>query len=109
MRTAPWEEVLIDLIGPWMVKVNHRKVEFNALMCIATASNLVELIGIDNKTTRHIRDKFFQSWLSRYPRPIHCVHDKGSEFIGGTFQWILHSFDIKDVQSTAKNPKLNRI
>ena len=50
MRTAPWEEVAINLIGPWMVKVNNRKVEFNALTCIDTASNLVELIRIDNKT-----------------------------------------------------------
>ena len=31
MQTAPWEEVAIDLIGPWTAKVNNRKVEFNAL------------------------------------------------------------------------------
>ncbi len=109
MRTAPWEEVAIDLIGPWTVKVNNRKVEFNALTCIDTVSNLVELIRIDNKTSRHIRDKFVQSWLSCYPRPIRCVHDKGGEFIGGTFQWLLHSFDIKNVQSTAKNLQSNSI
>ncbi len=60
---APWEEVSIDLIGPWKVKVNGRHVEFNALACIDTASNLVELIRIDNKTAKHIRDKFTQSWL----------------------------------------------
>jgi hypothetical protein len=109
MRIAPWEEVAIDLIGPWTIKVNNRKVEFNALTCIDTASNLVELIRIDNKTSRHIRDKFIQSWLARYPRPTRCVHDKGGEFIGGTFQWLLHSFDIKDVQSTSKNPQSNSI
>ncbi len=51
MQIAPWEEVAIDLIGPWTVKVNNRKVEFNALTCIDTASNLVELIRIDNKTS----------------------------------------------------------
>jgi hypothetical protein len=43
--------------------------EFNALTCIDTTSNLVELIRIDNKTAEHIRDKFVQSWLCRYPRP----------------------------------------
>jgi hypothetical protein len=31
-------------------------VEFNALTCIDTASNLVELICIDNKTAEHICD-----------------------------------------------------
>jgi hypothetical protein len=109
VRIAPWEEVAIDLIGPWEVKVNGRKVEFNALTCIDTASNLVELIRIDNKTTRNIRDKFTQCWLCRYPRPMRCVHDKGGEFIGSSFQWLLELFSIKDVCSTSKNPQSNAV
>ena len=109
MRIAPWEEVAIDLIGPWTIKVHGRNVEFNALTCIDTASNLAELTRIDNKTAAHIRDKFNQSWLSRYPRPIRCVHDKGGEFIGSEFQWLLNMFSIKDIQSTAKNPQSNSI
>ncbi len=44
MQISPWEEVAIDLIDPWTIKVNGRQVEFNALTCIDTASNLVELI-----------------------------------------------------------------
>jgi hypothetical protein len=63
VRIAPWEEVTIDLIGPWKVKVNGQQVEFNALTCIDMALNLVKLIRIDNKTAEHIRDKFTQSWL----------------------------------------------
>jgi hypothetical protein len=64
---APWEEVTIIMIGPWKVKVNGQQVEFNALTCIDMASNLVELIHVDNKTAKHIRDKFMQSWLCQYP------------------------------------------
>jgi hypothetical protein len=60
---APWGEVAIDSIGPWKVKVNGQQVEFNALTCIDTASNLVELIYVDNKTSKHICDKLTQSWL----------------------------------------------
>jgi hypothetical protein len=63
VRIAPWEEVAINLIRPWKVKVNGQQVEFNALTCIDTALNLVELICIDNKTAKHIHDKFTQSWL----------------------------------------------
>jgi hypothetical protein len=63
LRIAPWEEVAINLIGPWKVKVNGQQVEFNALTCIDMASNLVKLIRIDNKTAKHIRDKFTKSWL----------------------------------------------
>jgi hypothetical protein len=58
---APLEEVAIDLIGPWKVKVNGRQVQFNALTCIDMALNLVKLIRVDNKTAKHIRDKFTQS------------------------------------------------
>jgi hypothetical protein len=39
---APWEEVAINLIGPWKVKVNGQQVEFNALTSIDTTSNLVQ-------------------------------------------------------------------
>jgi hypothetical protein len=39
VRIAPWEEVAIDLIEPWKVKVNGQQVEFNALTCIDMASN----------------------------------------------------------------------
>ncbi len=63
MRIAPGEEVAINLIGPWKVKVNGQLVEFNTLTCIDTASNLAKLICIDNKTAKHIRGKFTQSWL----------------------------------------------
>jgi hypothetical protein len=60
---APWEEVAIDLIGPWKVKVNGRQVELNALTCIDMALNLVKLIRVDSKTAKHIHDKFTLSWL----------------------------------------------
>jgi hypothetical protein len=86
VRIAPWEEVAIDLIGQWKVKVNRWQVELNALTCIDMTSNLVELICVDNKTAKHIRDKFTQSWLCQNPCPVRCLHDKGGEFIGQNFQ-----------------------
>jgi hypothetical protein len=79
------------------------------LTFIDTALNLVELIRIDNKTAKHIRDKFTQSWLCRYPCPVQCLHDKGGEFIGQNFQWLLEIFSIKDVCLTSKNPQSNAI
>jgi hypothetical protein len=91
------------------VKVNGQQVEFNALTCIDTALNLVKLIHIDSKTAKHIRDKFTQSWLCRYDRPVRCLHDKGGEFIGQNFQWLLEIFSIKDVCSTSKNSQSNAI
>jgi hypothetical protein len=109
VQIAPWEEVAINLIGPWKVKVNGPQVEFNTLTCIDMALNLVELIGVDNKTANQIHDKFTQNWLCRYPRPVQCLHDKGGEFIGQNFQWLLEIFSIKDVCLTSKNPQSNAI
>ncbi len=79
------------------------------MTCFDTALNLVKLICIDIKTAKYIRDKFIQSWLCQYPHPVGCLHDKGGEFIGQNFQWLLENFSIKDVCSTSKNPQSNAI
>ncbi len=79
MWIAPWEEVAINLIGPWKVKVNGQQVKFDALTCIDMALNLVKPSRVDNKTAKHIRDKFTQSWLCQYPCPVQCLRDKGGE------------------------------
>jgi hypothetical protein len=86
-----------------------QQVEFNALTCIDMASNLVKLIHVDNKTAKHIRDKFTQTWLCRYTRPVRCLHDKGGKFIGQNFQWVLEIFSNKDVCSSSNNPQSNAI
>ena len=43
MRMMPFEECAVDLIGPWIIQVNEKPYEFNALTIIDTISNLVEL------------------------------------------------------------------
>jgi hypothetical protein len=109
VRISPWEEVTINLIGPWKVKVNGQQIELNALTCVDTALNLVKLICVDNKTAEHMRDKFTQSWLCQYPCPVRCLHDKGGKFIRQNFQWLSKIFSIKDVWSTSKDPQPNAI
>ncbi len=109
VQIATWEEVTINLFGPWEVKVNGWLVEFNALTCIDMASNLFKLICVDHKMAKHICDKFTQNWLCWYSCPVQCLHDKGGEFIGQNFQWLLEIFSIKDVCSTSRNPQSNVI
>ena len=109
VNVAPWDEVAIDLIGPWTIEINNQKYEFNALTCIDPVSNLVELIRIDNKTAKHVRRKFEQAWLARYPLPKRCIHDNGGEFTGYEFQRILARLNIKDVPTTSRNPQSNAI
>ena len=105
----PWQDVAIDLIGPWKIPINNRMYEFNALTCIDTVTNITELVRIDNKTAEHVRQKFEHCWLARYPMPRNCIHDNGGEFTGLAFQELLESWGIKDVPTTSRNPTANAI
>ena len=106
----PWNEVAVDLIGPWKVPVgNDNHIEFNALTCIDPVTNLVEIIRIENKSAAHVSEQFENLWLSRYPRPNRCIHDNGGEFIGWEFQQKLQQHGIKDVPITSRNPQANAI
>ena len=105
----PWQDVAVDLIGPWRIPINDRLYEFNALTCIDPVTNLTELVRIDSKTSEHVRMKFEQCWLARYPWPRNCIHDNGGEFTGWEFQELLQTLGIKDVPTTSRNPQSNAI
>jgi hypothetical protein len=85
----PWEELAVDLIGPWTINVAGQELTFNALTCIHPVTNLVELTCIDNKTSAHIAMKTENTWLAWYPKPERCIHNKGGEFMGYEFQRML--------------------
>lgn len=106
---VPFDEVAVDLIGPWKINVNNQDIEFNALTAIDTVTNLVELVQIEEKTSEHVQQKFANCWLARYPRPNKCIHDKGGEFTGWPFQTLLAQAGIKDATATTKNPQANAI
>ena len=100
----------MDLIGPWKLNTQTGKIyEFSALTSIDRVTGLPELIRIDDKTSAHTADKFEESWLARYPRPMICCHDNGGEFNGWEFQSLLARMGIKDVPTTSRNPASNGI
>jgi hypothetical protein len=96
----------VDLIGPQVVQVCGNPYEFDALTVIDTLTNLVELIRVD-KNSDTVAKKYAQCWLSHYPWPQRCVHDPGGEFVGIEFQTLLQDYHIRDVCTSAKNPKSN--
>lgn len=109
VRGRPWEQVDVDLIGPWTVQTGTGRVyEFNALTCIDRFTGLPELIRIENKTAAHVADKFRECWLCRYPRPLTCAHDNGGEF-HGDFGRLLYAFGISDVSTSSYTPTANSI
>ena len=108
-RLVPWDEVAVDLVGPWEIEIHGEYIEFKALTCIDTVTNLAEIIRINNKTSQHISDQFQNCWLARYPSPNRCVHDNGGEFLGHEFQQLLAQAGITSVPTTVKNPQANAI
>jgi transposase InsO family protein len=106
---VPWDEVAVDLIGPWKIQIQNQEYLFHALTCIDPVTNLTELIRIDSKQSLHVTQLFANCWLSRYPRPNRCLHDNGGEFTGHPFQALLLHHNIKDVPTTVKNPQANAV
>ena len=106
---SPWEEVSVDMIGPWKISINNFKYQFRALTCIDTIIGLPEVIPVDNATSRTVASAFEDNWLSRYPTPVRCLHDNGNEFLGPVFSSMLTRNRIKSVPTTLKNPQSNAI
>jgi hypothetical protein len=65
----PWEEVALDLIGPWKVLLENESYNFDALTIIDPVSNFPDAIRLRNKTASHV-GLFENLWLARYPPPL---------------------------------------
>ena len=113
-RSIPWNDVHVDLIGPWTVDVevedgSIKPFPINALTCIDSATQWPEFCATRHKTSFHITKLFDTHWLCRYPRPHRVIYDSGGEFAGLEFQELLHSCGIKKKPITVKNPQANSI
>jgi hypothetical protein len=47
----PWQDVAVDLIGPWTISVGGQKQWCHALTIIDKVTNLVEVVRVNNTTT----------------------------------------------------------
>jgi transposase InsO family protein len=81
----------------------------HAITIIDVTTTLAETIRIENKTASHCAMQFENHWLSRYPRPLRCIHDQGTEFIGLNFQHMLAMNGIESVPTTVRNPQANAV
>jgi transposase InsO family protein len=76
---------------------------------IDLSTKVLKLIVVSDKESRTVAHAFDRSWLCRYPRPLICLHDKGTKFTGIEFQELLQSYGIKAVITTTANPQTNAI
>jgi transposase InsO family protein len=106
---VPWEEVAVDLIGPWKIRLPVGQLQILALTVVDVTTTLSEIIRIDNRSSAHVSMQFENSWLARYPRPLRCVHDQGPEFVGTAFQTMLATNGVQAVPTSVKNPQANAV
>ena len=105
----PWDEVHVDMIGPWKVVINNFEYTFRAVTCINVVINLPGIIPVENAKSQTVAATFEDGWLSRYPIPARYVHDNGNEFLGLGFNQMLIKNNIQPVPTTVKNPPSNAI
>jgi hypothetical protein len=96
--SVPWEQVHVDLIGPWNIKVKGHKKPDPVL-------NLLEVGTVKDKMSEQVTKTFKCLWLSHYPRPRTCVHDRGPEFVAHKFQTVLEGTGIGSRPTSAQNPQ----
>jgi hypothetical protein len=81
---SPWKEVHVDTIGKWSLQYKRQgktlKITFLALTMIDPVTNLVEICRVPEVKPEASAEALENTWLSRYPRPLYCIHDGGSEF-----------------------------
>jgi hypothetical protein len=108
--SVPWNDVCIHSIGPWSITVNGQPlVVFRAITATDPVTGLTEAFRVADKTDESAAMRFENEYLSRYPRPLRCIHDQGGEFIGDAFLRMLLLNGIESVPITAKNPTANSI
>ena len=78
-------------------------------MIIDPVTNLLEIVRIENRTSEVTAQQFSNAWLSRYPWPVRCIHDGGSEFIGYSFQHLLQVTGITPKKTQPISPTANAI
>lgn len=64
---------------------------------------------ITNKKSKEIALLVDSEWFNRYPRPVNCIHDNGTEFTGEEFQELLLSYGVKSKPTIVKNPQANTV
>jgi len=107
----PWNQVCVDLIGPWNINTNDNDapVTLLALTIIDPATSWFVITPLPYKGSETIKIACDLQWLCNYPQPLQCIHDNETKFVGMEFKEMLASYGIQAVITTITNPQANTI
>ena len=109
VEATPWDVLCIDLIGPYEITNNNKKLTLWALTMIDPATGWFDMASIKTKTADVIANKLEHTWLTKYPRPTKVILDRGTEFMAEVISLLRDDYDIKRKPITARNPQANAI
>jgi len=107
-EATPWEEVHVDLVGPYTVKGETTTRKLQCLTMIDPATGWFEIKAVPNKQADTVMDAFHNAWLSRYPRSKYIRFDNGGEF-KGVFDEMVENYGLTTRPTTSYNPQSNGI
>ena len=106
----PWEQVCVDLIGPYHIpRKNKKPLVLWAMTMIDPATGWFEIYEITTKRADNIANILEQVWLTRYPWPEKILYDRGSEFKAEFEQMIQEDYMVVPKPITKRNPQSNSI
>ena len=108
VECVPWEQVHVDLIGPYEIRTPTQKHVLRAFTAIDPATGWFEVTGIPDKSAETIMDAFNNTWLTRYPRPKIVKYDNGSEF-KALFKEMCDNYGLTSKPTTTYNPQSNGV
>ena len=75
----PWEQLCVDLIGPYTVERKGRKpLQLQAVTMIDPTTGWFEIIEYPDKRSIKRANLVEQAWLNRYPWPTHMTKEASS-------------------------------
>jgi hypothetical protein len=92
VEAHPWQTLCVDLIGPYTVRTKNGTQSLHAVTMFDPATSWFEVVEIPNKRAVTCAYLVENTWLCHYPRPLQCIFDNGSEFLGAEFANTLDSY-----------------
>jgi hypothetical protein len=109
-EATPWDTLCIDLIGPYTVKETRKKKwTLHCLTMIDPATGWFEIVEVPTKQADDVSNLLEQTWLSRYPWPLHVVNDRGNEFMAEVHEMLREDYGCTVNKITTRNPQANAI
>lgn len=105
---TPWHTVTVNSMGPWTIEMPTNEVTFRALTIIDAVTNPPEIVRLDDVSSFHAAQQFKNAWPVRFPQPVECMFNPGTEF-KSHFQQTLAWHGIQAEPAAAKNLQANVI